>query len=385
MKNAEKLLEAMGSIDDDLVMEAKAPRKWRHWAGWAAAACAAAALLAGVMGKQNTPSREIDPDLPKLSVQFEESAQGFEGLMFYDIAESGDANPWTGDAELDKLPVYRNLAYSGIAGAPVYLTEDAMLALAQETANALGETITSTKTEKIGGALYRLHGETETGYIQVDGNGDIRIAFTEGAELPEGYRLADGASREKAEAALLWLVDRYSAVTGLADPAADIWTDYTFSGSPSTRYKAYSMGADLTESILNYNFSYVSFSGAYSGKVQYIDIRDRLSTAELIGEYPILTVEEAREKLLKGEYLTTVPSDCLPEGKITADRIAKTELVYRTGSGEETYMPYYRFYVAIQEENVTMAAGLQNYGVYYVPAVWEEYLTDIPVWDGSFN
>ena len=45
-------------------------------------------------------------------------------------------------------------------------------------------------------------------------------------------------------------------------------------------------------------------------------------------------------------------------------------------------MPYYRFYVELPEEK---RAGLNNYGSYYVPAVEKEYLTNMPVWDGSFN
>ncbi len=45
-------------------------------------------------------------------------------------------------------------------------------------------------------------------------------------------------------------------------------------------------------------------------------------------------------------------------------------------------MPYYRFYVELPEEK---RAGLNNYGAYYVLAVEKEYLTNMPVWDGSFN
>lgn len=55
---------------------------------------------------------------------------------------------------------------------------------------------------------------------------------------------------------------------------------------------------------------------------------------------------------------------------------------YNTGEREEYFMPYYRFYVELPEEK---RAGLNNYGAYYVPAVEKEYLTNMPVWDGSFN
>ena len=63
--------------------------------------------------------------------------------------------------------------------------------------------------------------------------------------------------------------------------------------------------------------------------------------------------------------------------------IKKVELVYRTSEMEEIYMPYYRFYVELPEEN--LEHGLKTYGAYYVPAVEGSYLTNMPVYDGSFN
>ena len=32
-----------------------------------------------------------------------------------------------------------------------------------------------------------------------------------------------------------------------------------------------------------------------------------------------------------------------------------------------------------------MDDGLKAYGAYYVPAVESAYISDMPVWDGSFN
>lgn len=46
-------------------------------------------------------------------------------------------------------------------------------------------------------------------------------------------------------------------------------------------------------------------------------------------------------------------------------------------------MPYYRFLVELPQE--ARENGLKSYGAYYVLAVEEEYLTGLPVWDGSFN
>lgn len=98
----------------------------------------------------------------------------------------------------------------------------------------------------------------------------------------------------------------------------------------------------------------------------------------MVGEYPIITAEEAKEFLRKGNYITTAPYEMPGE-----EFIGKVELVYRAGERERYYMPYYRFYVELPE--AAMDDGLKAYGAYYVPAVESAYLSDMPVWDGSFN
>ena len=67
--------------------------------------------------------------------------------------------------------------------------------------------------------------------------------------------------------------------------------------------------------------------------------------------------------------------------------LSKAELVYRGGRTEETLLPYYRFYVLLPEELQPDAAAedLAVYGAYYVPAIAGEYITNMPLYDGSFN
>lgn len=107
---------------------------------------------------------------------------------------------------------------------------------------------------------------------------------------------------------------------------------------------------------------------------------DSLTEAEKMGDYPLLTEEEARDKLLEGEYLTTVPSEMPGE-----DHIVMTELVYRGGVTEEYFIPWYRFWVELTSSNsegcVSETAeelGLRTFGAYYVPAVRDEYLAVKP-------
>ena len=68
--------------------------------------------------------------------------------------------------------------------------------------------------------------------------------------------------------------------------------------------------------------------------------------------------------------------------------IAKTELVYRSGLRAETILPYYRFYIELQDTDgwkMTQDNGLKTYGAYYVPAIRDEYISNLSAYHGEFN
>ena len=69
--------------------------------------------------------------------------------------------------------------------------------------------------------------------------------------------------------------------------------------------------------------------------------------------------------------------------------VKKVELVYLTDVFEAYFMPYYKFYVELPEEKeVTDSKGdieMKTYGAYYVPAFESRYISNMPVYDGTFN
>ena len=125
--------------------------------------------------------------------------------------------------------------------------------------------------------------------------------------------------------------------------------------------------------------AYFRFDRSYA-LTDEIRIRNALAAAETLGDYPIVSADEARQRLRAGNYQTSAPC-ALPED---AD-IAGEELVYRTGSREQLLLPYYRFYVRLPDTDMEYADGLQLYGAYYVPAIADAYLENMPVYDGRFN
>jgi len=212
----------------------------------------------------------------------------------------------------------------------------------------------------------------------VHANGAIRIFFENGVELPEELSFTQyETTKEQAIEVTEFLLEQYKDVIGMTSPMLALFGDYTYEGQRSFTYIAYEGSGTPADQILGYSFNQVKFSPNEEGELWIID----LYTADLsqkIEDYPIIFAPEAQNELLNGHYITTVPEE-FPG----VEQIASVELIYRTRRSDEVFMPYYRFLVelpSMQRDN-----GLKTYGAYYVPAVESQYISNMPIWDGSFN
>ncbi|MBQ8816649.1 MAG: hypothetical protein IJZ84_05145 [Lachnospiraceae bacterium] len=336
-----------------------------------------------------------------LSAELHSGDMGFEGLMFYNIFESGSLNPWTREAEVKVLPVFRNLSYDGGPGYAIWLTEAELLLKAEQTAVKLGVEIEAYEYQypsqyardiivEDRERVYAIRALTELGEIRVEGNGSIRIRFEEAITLPKEYHFTwHGTTEEEANEVMHYLLQQYEGLHGFQQPVVGSWGDYSFQGVQKREYEAFEGNGSLEEQILNYNFASLKCSPDSEGKLKYIWLGNKLESAEKIGDYPIISWEDAQSLLLNGDYITTVPVEYLEDGTVKEGNIAKVELIYRSGSYDKVYMPYYRFFVELTGRtygaHFKIAEGLESYGVFYVPAVSGEYLTDFPVWGGEFN
>ena len=332
---------------------------------------------------------------------------GFEGFAVYDISEYRRGNPWSPDMELTTLPVYRNGAYDpSRVGVPRGFTEEEMKEQLEQYAGAFGLTILSTET-KWENVHVKLHdprterkavwveAQTDGGVLRAAANSNVSLAPSrKRAKLPEGYRFTNSSTTdEEAEKTLAYLTERYADVLGLAQPTAVTYGDYNIDGEFYRSYEVYDGAGTAEEVILNYNFRRVRFisdehsgdasekSGA--GALQRIVLGDGLLLAEKLGDYPIISAEEAKELLLSGCGQSSVPPDYPAP---TAETVEHVELIYRIGALEEVLLPYYRFDVHLPDRsNCGAELGLKSYGVYYVPAIAAEYITNMPTYTGWFN
>ncbi|HIZ55289.1 MAG TPA: hypothetical protein H9671_03675 [Firmicutes bacterium] len=399
-----EFLDKMELIDPAYVeaADAKPNRKKYSWIKWGAvAACFAVMVLAGTRLLLQDESG-LNSDLPMLSISENTSAMGYEGYMAYDISELVNANPWNEDSKISTLPVYQNsLTYDAnfIASGADF---DKMQAFILDVAGRLGLDTNSLlitdnapdresqqkiieKFQSVGCpvpdgyfAPTKLIIEADGVEIEVDQTMTAKVSFDPPISLPEKYNFTHHAAYDDKVAVADYLKSEYCELIGLDDPQVNIYGgDYNIYNQQSYSIEFFDAGESDVEQIINYNFNRVAFYCDDNGEL-FIARIYQPNLSKKLGDYPIISSEQAKELLLNGNYITTVPYAISG-----AEFIKKVELIYRTGKYEEYYMPYYCFYVELPEEE--RENGLKTYGAYYVPAVESSYISNMPTWDGSFN
>ena len=376
-------LDKMELIDPAYVEAAdeRPKRKNKQRMAWGAlAACLAIMLLAGtgiLQGFWMQDGSERDPNLPLLTISEESDGMGYEGYFAYDISELVNANPWNEETVIDTLPVFQNpLTYdeNDVASGG---DENRMRELLLDTAESLG--VDADQAEVDGSeSPDRLKLASAGLEIEVDQALEVEVRFRPAVALPENYHFTHYASYEEKAAAAAYLQERYRDFIGFDDPQLNLTIgDYTIYGQQTYDVLLFENGKDTEEQILNYNFDLAAFYCDDNGEL-FIARKWQADLSKKLGDYPIIRAEEAKELLLNGNYITTVPYEISE-----AELVKKVELIYRTGRHEACYMPYYRFYVELPQE--TRENGLKSYGAYYVPAVESAYISNMPLWDGGFN
>lgn len=411
MKKEERLARIIGQISDDMLKQAvdiDNKKKFNHlsmdnkieWKKWTVIA-ACAVLIIGVGLISMKPSSPItDSRLPMLTIDTEgffAGGMGFEGYMAYDISELKNENPWSGEAEINHLPVYKNILdydenyqVADIAKMKAYLEEIAKKLDMDVDNLEITDDRPDEETKKI--ITEKLEGDVPEGYfdvtrvfmkdkgIKVEVNTSLiaTVRFDPPVSLPDKYSFTDYASYEDIVSVADYLRNEYLALIDMENPKANVnGGDYNIYNQQSYSIDFFDESGGPIEQIINYNFNNITFGCDDDGKL-FIARIYRPDLSHKIGDYPIITPKEAEQLLLKGNYITTVPEE-FPGGEY----IRKIELIYRTGGTEKVYLPYYRIYVEMptMKRNI----GLNTYGAFYVPAVKAEYIKNMPLWDGSFN
>lgn len=422
MKNEEKLLYTIGEVDEKLVPSDKMKKFPLKWA--AIGASAAAAAIAGFVVMRgaafsNLPdiispfsgggvdivetedilftddisdSSDIAPNgLPKIPYESFRFNSGFNeeslGNMGYNSATYMIRDcPWSEEQGITAMPVYKNLSYDGDYVYPdAYFNEEKMMEMAEEIAEALGVTIKeydfsndfidadSADDENLeyiqeANCLSAIcDGESygvEAVKIYIHGRGSIGIGIsdlipnsnTTYMKLPEEYANDEEALSD-------YLMGHFGDLINMENPSA------------SALERMYNVTDDPVQNIVNYSLESFQFN-IHDNELMSIFIDKKLCVAEKVGDYEIITAEEAQSKLLNAYEDFELPDDWSVEfyddykKELTEEDIEGVTLFYYDMSGQEYFKPYYCFYVKASH----WSADWDVYQAFYVPALRDEYI-----------
>lgn len=385
--NGNEFLDKMSLADPAYVEEADRPVKkrttWRRWG--AMAACLAVLLGVGFLFFPRSSPDVPDPvptELPTLPVSMGPSlgGYGFEGYYVRDISDLKNTSPSQIGSLPDTLPVFRNATGGYPLQAATEEYKAKMLTLCRSVAGRLGwdaENMTVVWDERNGGLVPTT--VTATGAdgvkIEVDQFMTVTISYPDrNRPFSENVLPTYDDAHKLAEK----LLAEYRDLMNFANPQICITGgDYNIDGEQSYDIVFTETGGTQTEELLEFFFHGAEFFCNEDGEPRIIRLRCT-DLSDKVGDYPIITAQQAQAQLVAGHYITSCGWEMPGEAYIR-----KVELVYRTGEYDEYFMPYYRFYVELLEE--APVEGCMHLAAYYVPAVAEEYLAPLSTWDGRFN
>ncbi len=372
---SERILYALTGARDDFVERAY-PERERPARAWVKYAAAAACLCVVIAGALALGHRETA--LPVIDIPAYLTHGGGDGVHDIDYWTYYNDSPWTAGMELETMPVFKNAAFDpSLAGEPCGLSERQMKKRLKKAAEALGLEIyeTETETSYSGNGVTYITARTDKGQLEARADGTVlwdadRDGY-EGVPLPEEYAFPESeGTLQRERERIVYLTELYSDFLCFEQPAAAL-DDYGY------LYKsAYDAAGDDVSDILNYSLERASFSisedGAY---LTGICVDDKLCVLEKLGDYPIISVDEAVERLLAGQYQVVTPLE-VPG----AEYILSVELTYRDSPLEETIMPYYLFRVELLPDGDYLHEGERGFGYFYVPAIESEYIGNAESW-----
>jgi len=219
--------------------------------------------------------------------------------------------------------------------------------------------------------------ETEEATITIDGR-DAKIEIKNILQEEEYWmktELTDSEARELFNR----YIDYFSDLLDFDDPIAVVEKSYT-TGVQKREFFVYDRTGDETEDLLNHRYNRVEFVfSMLGGSLSEIIIHNGLSTAEKLGDYPVISVADAKELLLAGSFFA---EGAKSDYRIEEKNIAGVELMYPSSIGHETIIPYYCFYIELNEGFPTLPDGLSRYRACYVPAIDSRYIENMPSYGG---
>lgn len=385
--NGNDLINAMTDVDDRHILAAEKKRRKPLFIGMAAIAATVAIVIGAAAVLR--PRGHLPENLPALQVEQMIVGGMGDGGASYNETTGGSA--W----EFDMIPVFRSET-----AAP---DREKMMGLLENAANTLGLNFSEMEIndmvptaedeqqlrEQFAGygapeeeiqrmmRNQRIYSEIAADgnklYITVNSAYCVSIVWRDnvGLELPEDVKPSADASYDELDRAGRYVLENYPALFGFEDPVQN--ESFGKDGKITAHSVSYCENGSDEERFVNGELKNADIRFSDDGNVKAMHIYTDAGLTE-IENYPIITPEKAEELLYNGNYSTNASYEI-----VGGEEIVSAELFYRSGIGYECVMPFYRMTVRLPEEAAEEYGGVGfEYCDYYVPAVNEKYIEEMP-------
>lgn len=388
----EDLFEAIGKIDDCLLeqSEQKNNKSKIYWTIGTGIIVAASVMFLFAPMKQppvQDPGNEVivnpqpdepvidEPDyddLPKLEISFETGGMGFEGYLVKDISDLRDVNGWNESVVYNTLPVYRNK----LKNAEAEDVKEIAFDIAQKLQMKVDENDIVMEYDE----MFDIHYATieDENYRIRTSSEDLctTIDILNPIPLPDHINNTHDATFEEKQVATEYMLNEWKDVIALNDPHILITGgDYNI----YERQLFNSLVVEGESDLFDFFKKQAAIYDNSENSMWLLRIWEE-KEYELIADYPIISVEEAKQMLLEGKYVSSAPA---PE-PLTEENILKVDMLYRGSRYSDVVLPYYRFYMKTEGYWQDMD-GYFTAGAYYVPAIEERFIANEDLWNGQFN
>ncbi|NBK97822.1 MAG: hypothetical protein EOM50_07350 [Erysipelotrichia bacterium] len=313
-----------------------------------------------------------------LTASIDVGGLGFEGYSCYRAEDLMHDNPYDVKQIHTVLPVYQNLNIEGrfgMYGIKRFSEEKERSYLANYAEKLLLKEY-EISIEEDWAKL-----ESEMCEIWIQGKTRTSIAFQDAyrKKMDTIIKEDDNKQTVKKKIAKLIKQKEFSALFPMQKVGIDVQLMYS-SDNEQNKMRAeyfvsvYEKEKQQAHSLLNRQFEAIELTFDEEGKLASISI-PFTQTKKDIGNYPIIDLTHAKQRLKEGHYYTNNGGHTS-----TMDKIAYVEVVYLKNGTLDYFMPYYKFYALANEQDkvIKIDDQIQFYIAYYVPAIETKYLLNMP-------
>lgn len=345
----------------------------------------------------------VSDNLKKISFKLMET-QGIPAIFLKEPSEYKTKNPWLSNKDIRVLPVFKNKDYNlkYHEGPVEYLNEEEAVEVSLIVAEKIGIDSTYYECENLGSSYIIYFPNKLEPVVTIEPSIDeIRLFFdlenNEKISLPNIEEEKEDLLHEKY---LKYYYDLFESILKMEQPIFECAFERDIYGDKMYTYKIFNQEDTVEDTIVNYNTDYVwmyintdktnsennglrIINITYSQLMKVLDASEYEDTVieklakrnelEVVGYYPLISEEEALEKVLRKEYISAIEYD----RDIELSDIMSIELTYYWVPVNEEILPAYEVYLDLRDTryyDFNDDYDLKLYGLFFVPAIESKYL-----------